>query len=381
MSEEWRERSAAPSPDPHLGPLKCKRTSSPALSPDPDLGTLKRKRSSSPSPPRSRPQKRRKKNKGFASDHGHTFAGFIFNHNRQEAEGIARKIYTLPIQEQVESRLVLYGDASIRGAAPPWELFGDPSKIPSNGTEPPLCKPRRLLVAVDCLNPERIRFRDGPGNWSCALALKFAVENIDNPEFLVTQDRSAGTTFLRPRFGHVQPHAMRREVFIFTDDMIALLRLNGSVAYAAGDEYAVQIGDICRLSDLLAQLRLNGSVAYAAGDEYAVQIGETCRLSDLLAQHDVHVELHLSPGHKGIPGNEAADDLSRIAQKQIYSVPWTRADIDISGGEILRATVMLEASLAAKSSPTTPATEQALPIKLPLRPWTGEEPLPDRRSQ
>ncbi|KAJ5129448.1 uncharacterized protein N7515_005487 [Penicillium bovifimosum] len=31
-----------------------------------------------------------------------------------------------------------------------------------------MCEPRRLLVAIDCLYPEGLQFRDDPGHWSCA---------------------------------------------------------------------------------------------------------------------------------------------------------------------------------------------------------------------
>ncbi|KAJ6147021.1 hypothetical protein N7497_009003 [Penicillium chrysogenum] len=49
-------------------------------------------------------------------------------------------------------------------------------------------------------------------------------------------------------------------------------------------------------------------------DRYALQRLNSTLANPLLAQSDVHLELHWSPGHADIPGNEAAHDMSRRAE-------------------------------------------------------------------
>lgn len=79
---------------------------------------------------------------------------------------------------------------------------------------------------------------------------------------------------------------MTKEVFIFTDDINALRRIDGGLRYYPNGHMASQLEVIARHSNTLNQL-------------------------------GVHVELHLSPGHSKVPRNEAANAMSKKAQNEL----------------------------------------------------------------
>lgn len=72
-------------------------------------------------------------------------------------------------------------------------------------------------------------------------------------------------------------------MFIFTDDVYALQRIDGTLSYLPNGDISRQLAAISRHSKTLSEL-------------------------------GVHVGLHLSPGHSGVPGNEAADQMAKSAQ-------------------------------------------------------------------
>ncbi|KAJ5270233.1 hypothetical protein N7497_009004 [Penicillium chrysogenum] len=107
--------------------------------------------------------------------------------------------------------------------------------------------------------------------YAIACAMKFALDHIGHPAFAVSSKNSPGSSHFLPGNTRTMSHThiMKRETILFTDDRYALQRLNSTLANPA-----------------------------------------ICDLSQLLAQNDVHLELHWSPDHADIPGNEAAHDMS-----------------------------------------------------------------------
>jgi ribonuclease HI len=81
-------------------------------------------------------------------------------------------------------------------------------------------------------------------------------------------------------------HTKSKEVFIFTDDIFALKRISGDLPYPPNGDISSQLEVIGRHSKALDDL-------------------------------GVHIELHLSPGHKRIPGNHEADKLARRTQNRM----------------------------------------------------------------
>lgn len=79
---------------------------------------------------------------------------------------------------------------------------------------------------------------------------------------------------------------MTKELFVFTDDINALRRIDGDLPYPPNGQMASQVASISRYSRTLNTL-------------------------------GVHVELHLSPGHCRLPGNVAADEMAKRAQRQL----------------------------------------------------------------
>ncbi|KAJ5803836.1 uncharacterized protein N7518_000139 [Penicillium psychrosexuale] len=79
---------------------------------------------------------------------------------------------------------------------------------------------------------------------------------------------------------------MTKEVFVFSDNADALNRIRGDLAYEPESDVAIQLETIARHSEKLHRL-------------------------------GVSIELHLNPGHSGVPGNEAAD---KIAKKAMYEL-------------------------------------------------------------
>lgn len=79
---------------------------------------------------------------------------------------------------------------------------------------------------------------------------------------------------------------MTKEVLVFTDDVVALRPVDSSSAYGTNSEIAEQVERVYSLYQIL---------------------------------HDqgIHLELCYSPGHAGVPGNQAADAEARRYQMQL----------------------------------------------------------------
>ncbi|KAF3021796.1 hypothetical protein E8E15_007836 [Penicillium rubens] len=117
--------------------------------------------------------------------------------------------------------------------------------------------------------------------YAIACAMKFALDNIGHTAFAVSSKGCPQSSHSLPGNKRTMSHThiMKREVILFTDDWYALQRLNSTLANPVGGPYGPLLKAICDLSQLLAQ-------------------------------NDVHLELHWSPDHADIPGNEAAHDMS-----------------------------------------------------------------------
>lgn len=126
--------------------------------------------------------------------------------------------------------------------------------------------------------------------YAIACGLKFALNFINNPTFSVSREGPIDTSFFRPGFMRTRSdmHKRKKELILFTDDVYALQRLNGTTRYEVRGAFASLVNTICDLSQLVAM-------------------------------QDIHLELHWSPGHSKIPGNEAAHDMARKAQEDLVS--------------------------------------------------------------
>ena len=208
--------------------------------------------------------------KRFSWELGQEFTGFVSLLEGYVAIDIAKNILQLPIPANVCKRLVYFSDASIRSfygavgivwtksfAFPEWEGKGIPypSKIDSTAV--------LELFGIAC-------------------ALELAVQDIDKPRAMVDQSLPQDKEFFQNHLLQTRSSLLikTKEVFIFTDDIFALKRISGDVPYPPNGDISSQLEVISRRSKALDDL-------------------------------GVHVELHLSPGHRGIPGNSEADRLAR----------------------------------------------------------------------
>lgn len=69
--------------------------------------------------------------------------------------------------------------------------------------------------------------------------------------------------------------------------------------------------------DLGTPKRIRGDMAYDPNDEIGAQMAAISQHSQALHSLGVHIELHLSPGHSGVPGNVADD---KMAKKAMYDL-------------------------------------------------------------
>ncbi|KAF3021795.1 hypothetical protein E8E15_007809 [Penicillium rubens] len=263
------------SPEELCGPSK-RPTRSSNTSPEP--GSLKKKQSSTDSLVEiPRPSKATKDEvKRFSWELGQEFTGFVSLLEGYVAIDIAKNILQLPIPANVCKRLVYFSDASIRSfygavgivwtnsfAFPEWEGNGIPypSKIDSTAV--------LELFGIAC-------------------ALELAVQDIDKPRAMVDQSLPQDKEFFQNHLLQTRSFLLikTKDLFIFTDDIFALKRISGDVPYPPNGDISSQLEVISRRSKALDDL-------------------------------GVHVELHLSPGHRGIPGNSEADRLARRTQNRM----------------------------------------------------------------
>ncbi|KAJ5262769.1 hypothetical protein N7524_008074 [Penicillium chrysogenum] len=233
------------------------------------IASLKRKRTQSSPPGLGRRARKQRIIGKTCVELGYKFSGAIIVAIPMEADEVARCIHELPVPQQVTRRLVLYSDACIRDTSaaagivwksptslPEWDGLG--VGYPSNTNNSGVVE----LYAIAC-------------------AMKFALDYIGHPAFAVSSKNSPGSSHFLPGNTRImsRAHIMKREVILFTDDRYALQRLDSALANPVGGPYGPLLKAICDLSQLLAQ-------------------------------NDVHLELHWSPDHADIPGNEAAHDMS-----------------------------------------------------------------------
>ncbi|CAP96456.1 hypothetical protein EN45_077590 [Penicillium chrysogenum] len=236
------------------------------------IASLKRKRTQSNPPGLGRRARKQRIIGKTCVELGYKFSGAIIVAIPMEADEVARCIHELPVPQQVTRRLVLYSDACIRDTSaaagivwksptslPEWDGLG--VGYPSNTNNSGVVE----LYAIAC-------------------AMKFALDHVGHPAFAVSSKNSPGSSHFWPGTRSMShTHTMKRETMLFTDDRYALQRLDSALANPVGGPHWPLLKAICDLSQLLAQ-------------------------------SDVHLELHWSPGHADIPGNEAAHDMSRRAE-------------------------------------------------------------------
>ncbi|KAJ5165570.1 uncharacterized protein N7500_007400 [Penicillium coprophilum] len=231
-------------------------------------------------PPIKRRRKRIRKDKTgwkFSWELGHRFIGSVFHINGYEAWHIADKILQLPIPDQVQRRLVYFFDASVRvlcgAAGVVWPKTFNSPKWDGKGFYYPLSVEDSSVVELFAI--------------SCTL--KAAIEDIEKDRARVVRKLPSDKEFFQGTPGRTMSHihTMAKELFIFTDDCNALRRIDGDLAYPP-------IGDMA--------------------DEIAAICAHTKALNTL----GVHVELHLSPGHRRVPGNVAADAMAKRTQRQLF---------------------------------------------------------------
>ncbi|CAI7617167.1 unnamed protein product [Penicillium palitans] len=231
----------------------------------------KRKRSSSvesdvDSPP-AKQNNVTKPVKKFCYELGHEFAGFVCKDERADALDFAKNILEYPVPDTVSKRLVFFSDASHRSLCGAvgivWPTSLTSSDWEGRGVHYPISTDNTSILELFGI--------------SCSLQL--AIQDIDSERATV------GSTL--PRTSS-QPHAMSKEVFLFSDDECALSRIGGDLAYDTKGDTASQLAAISRQSKTLRGL-------------------------------GVHIELHLSPGHSKVPGNHAADAMAKKAMYRLYA--------------------------------------------------------------
>lgn len=250
----------------------------------------KRKRLSTAGPPAGHSQSHEKKTKKrkkksneekqdykFCWELGQGFIGFVFDFTGIAAWLIASKILELPVPTQVRNRLVYFCDASIRllcGAAGiVW-----PERYPSSNWQG-----KGVYYPLSIDNSGTVEL------FAIACTLKTAIEELDKENATIVANIPVDEEFFQESLLWTRSHlhTMTKEVFIFTDDIKALRRIDGDLAYPPNGDIAAQMASISESSKTLNQL-------------------------------EVHLELHLSPGHSKVPGNEAADAMAKRAQNELF---------------------------------------------------------------
>lgn len=292
----------------------------------PKISTLsKRKRSDSPSPNSKSAKRQRTSSNGdqvFCHQLGIEFTGFICLPGYDQAHLVARRIYDLPVPEQVTKRLIFYVDGSARyfcgGVGVVWRSnWGetDQDNGENNGEDndtgedngmkggmrrgsrrgsrnkPPVLSHQRDFKGKGAFFPFSSDDMAAIELFAIASALKFAIQDIEMPHADSRPSWGKRDWLLNPRHEptHSPMHKMQKELFVFSDQKEALERLAGE--------------------------RLIPSTGYIAE-----QVADVCHLSNVLATKGIHVELHYSPGHSGIAGNIAAHHKARAYQTAFADV-------------------------------------------------------------
>ncbi|KAJ5507180.1 hypothetical protein N7527_009323 [Penicillium freii] len=213
------------------------------------------------------------KDNKFCWEVGQEFHGFVFHVDGEIAKEIARNIHKLPVSTTVHKRLIYFCDASIRStcgaAGVVWQKSFGSSKWTGMGFHYPestVSSATFELFAISC-------------------TMQMAIDDINTDRGTVVQNQPVDTALFQQHSAHTFSHLhnLTKEVFIFTNDWNALRRIDGTLAYDPEGDMACHVEAISTHSKTLSEL-------------------------------GVHVELHLSPGHSAVPGNNAAD---RVAKRKV----------------------------------------------------------------
>ncbi|KAJ9481516.1 hypothetical protein VN97_g11957 [Penicillium thymicola] len=242
----------------------------------------KRKRTPSQSIGGLRPPKKEKASteqnepKMFCWELGQEFTGFVSLINGPKAREIAINILRLPIPNNVNKRLVYFCDASIHS------LCGAVGVVWPKDFTFTKWEGKGFPYPVDIDNTAILEL------FGISRTLEMAIRDMEEPRADVDRNQPQDKLLFQSHLDQTRSHlhGMSKEVFIFTDDIFALKRIDGSVSYTPNGGIASQLAAISRHSKTLGEL-------------------------------GVHVELHLSPGHTAIPGNVAADEVAKRAQSWV----------------------------------------------------------------
>ncbi|OQD74295.1 hypothetical protein PENDEC_c011G03372 [Penicillium decumbens] len=302
----WASVHREPSP---LPPEKESRTTSlmVGLSERMRVGRFKRKRSPSPDIARSRPCQ------GLSD---RTYRGFVRIEGRGEAERFALKMGNLPCKSETAYRIVLWTDGSVvykcAAGAVVWK--SPPSYRQWDGEGFPLPYKTNSSGLVEL--------------FAIAHALKIAVDQLKELQKL------ASIAF------HSENHDVQIQpgyhVFVFTDSSEALLVLRDGRARHSHE------------ADLW--------------NEY---IRKCVKHHSELRRLGANVELHLVPGHKGVPGNEEAD---RLAKRTARSLALERGCRQEPRSQRIIDVANLAIHFIGKTLSGNPRGSEHLPIPIPEKP-------------
>lgn len=262
---------ASPQPDGRTGSKRKRASANDELADQSESNKRKGKRQ------KEKDNRVDKRNYRTSRELGHDFVGFIVLVDDYRAWDIATKILQLPVPQDVRKRLVYFCDASIRswcGAAGiVW-----PENLASNKWD-----------GQGVPYPGRVESSATVELFAIARTLQLAICEIDEERASIVHNPRVDREFFEQHSSLTRSHAhsMTKEVFVFTDDINALRRIDGSLPYHPDGDMATHLEVIARRSKVLARL-------------------------------GVHVELHLSPGHSRVPGNVAADKMAKKAQNPLF---------------------------------------------------------------
>ncbi|KAJ5365900.1 hypothetical protein N7517_008786 [Penicillium concentricum] len=272
------------SPDPELSLEEAPPNNTPSQLLAQSSGpSVSRKRKAPPSDrdPDENPRPSKKRNTDKASRRycwqlGHDFIGFVSLTTGEMALEFSKHILEHDIQKDVCKRLVYFCDGSLRwlcgAAGVVWPQSFTSSKFEGKGIYYPFSIDSTATLEL----------------FAIASTLEAAISDLENPRSNVVRALGVKKTSFQGIKGQTRSHLhdMTKELFVFTDDLYALRRISGELTYPAKGDIATQLATISAHAKTLNGL-------------------------------GVHVELHLSPGHSAVPGNEAADAMAKQTQKKL----------------------------------------------------------------